>query len=288
MKKLALLIEMILILVILVSCNGNNESKINEQLSTNEEISEINTIVINNEDSNIEKEKNNYHPIIYPYAKDSEGKYYLGFILGGSKDGQWYSYRDFNLPDAYQEIKDYNVDLVKGDELYNFYSNDSYISTQKGNTPSLIYYGSLGESVLKVEIEPFTSDEEGHFIGLASEWDAMPRNAEKIDDNSFAIDLNNDGNEEIINVNEYPFKTENGEEAKKVEIVIEEKDGTTKDSIIYDHVEIEDNLEILFLDLNGDSNIEILTIIDRHNLSISGYEYRNGKTIPILDFYMGD
>ncbi len=280
MKKIYIGISLILIVNLFAGCNfkpNKIETSTIEDMNLNDE-----------EEANRETNTSNFYPIIVAY-KNLNGYYSNGDVIGGIKDGEWYSYSDFDLPNEIQVIENYENDFVKGGEVYNFYSNEECVISKKGGNPKLVYYGSLGRAILNVEFDPFKINNDNFIIGISGDWNAMPRTVKKNDDNSLLIDIDNDGIKEKIKIFESTFKDEVGEDIRKIDISI----NNSEKEIIFDLITIDyvysgENVDLLFLDLNGDNELELLTVVKGHTLYIEVYKFKNKQLHSILDFYIGD
>lgn len=243
---------------------------------------------------------NEYHPVIFLLYKDKEGFFSEADVLGGSKGNKWFSITDFEVKYKDELVKpeeflyeftgnEYvDIDLVKGRESYKLYSCEDFISVKNGMKPILSINGHTLDEILNVKLNSFKS-EEHIIIGINGEWNALPRIPKELDDKGiYSIDLDNDGKEEILRIQEKLSEEPGYKNAKDITLMIE-KNG---ENIIVEESFIDEeyskDYRVLTLDLNGDGKLEILSYVTGHNTSVNVFELNNDVVTPVLGYYNGD
>lgn len=226
---------------------------------------------------------NPYHPIVFVY-KNYKGDF-SSVIFGGSKDGKWYNLDDFNLPEDDSQCKNFYLALAKGDEVYNLYSKDKFLSSITGNSLRIHYAESSGTHYITQKFDSLHSEEDS-IIGVNCDWNALPRIPEIIEPGAYSIDLDNDGEDEVLKITENPdSKTK---DITNIQAFVE-KNG---DRILELDFNLEDpytvKYNIFFLDLDGDGIMEMVETTIGHNISISVYQLRDSKFSKVVHFYVGD
>lgn len=258
---------------------------------------------------------NPYHPIIIEW-KDEKGIFSCGSLLGGSKDGKWLEIENFKVnyngklmsKEEYneaimeessktgKEIKNWGkIDLLKGNETFRFYSDKSLIASVKAKDSGSYCQWSTGDLMVNAYTDSFQSEQD-LLIGINGDWNALPRvMTASSDKNTFEVDLDCDGKEELVKIQDFIPKKEFGEFGKRIILV---KDGNSMlvSEIVFDDSyfknEDKDKLElikIMALDLNGDGRLEIITKVSYgYGVSITAYEIKDNKIKPVLGYYDGD
>ncbi|PAB60303.1 hypothetical protein [Anaeromicrobium sediminis] len=231
---------------------------------------------------------NEFHPILFVF-KDKDGVFSKARVLGGSKDGNWYSIYDFKMPTDFIEEDYVDTQLVRGREQYKFYFKGEEIGKVMGDSPTLYISQASGESILSVKIPTIIENRGDFIIGINGEWTGIPRNIEELDIyKSYLVDLDNDGEKEKIYIEEVSLTSNDGEKAKKLQLYIEKNGNPLFVEYIILDIVYSTEYKIYFADLNGDSKIEIITVARGHNMNISVYELDNLRIKKILNFYDGD
>lgn len=139
---------------------------------------------------------NQFHPVIIA-RKHYMGGFSKAYVIGGSKDNNWYKLSDFNLPtDSFEKVY-VDVDLVKGNETYKIYSSKEFITTIRGEKPTYQLSPANCRDLLQVKLESLDINE-NFFVGVNGDWDALPRTLNEIEENVYSVDLDKDGKEEIL------------------------------------------------------------------------------------------
>jgi len=305
MRKLYLVILSIVLIIGIITLENVKEKSNSAELKE-EPIKPINTVSDNNLHTTNQidesSEINEYHPIVFAF-KDEEGIFSKAEVLGGSKDGEWFSITDFNIEGKYVSDEDFygepidanyvDIDLVKGGEIYKFYSQNKCIAKRKGMKPTLTIPPINGEKILTIENEPFEANED-FAIGINGQWNPLPRVAKALfGENIYSVDIDNDGKDETLRIEEWKTEDKNIIEDTsideiEVDIIIQ-KNGTNimVRKILVDGIYIE-SYDVLLLDINGDNKLEILTVERGHNTCVYAYELDGDKVNKVLRYYNGD
>ncbi len=218
---------------------------------------------------------NEFHPIVC-----SGWIFQTTRIIGGSKDGKWYQMADFIQEDDLSFKKAYKaIDLAKGGEIYKFYSPFKFLFEEKGTQP-IIYISEYSGIEVEVTFEP--KDLGGQVVmGINGDWDAMPRKLERIDENTYSVDLDNDGDKETI------MLVDKGADEKTFQIMLKDKMNT----FILESMEYYNELPtitLFTLDLDGNGSLEIITKSIVTGSLLYAYEYKNKEINTIFRWYNGD
>jgi len=277
-------------------------------IKTNHDVKSQESSDVNQEESVFLFKTNNLHPIVIAYEPDGES-ISSAFVLGGSMDGKWFNITDFSVAlngntmniDEYTnyqyscetaEPQNVEIDLLKKGDTFRFYSDIEYVSEQKVEQ-SLFYISELsGDAILEAVFEPFSpanTKNNSYLIGVNGEWNALPRPLKQLEKNKYSIDIDNDGEEEILNIVETPNNDEEGFiNLRDIKLLLE-KDG---EEILVETSfldgEYTENFFIYALDLNGDEILEILTFTTGNNVSIQAKQINGNVVNSVLSFYMGD
>lgn len=236
---------------------------------------------------------NDYHPIIFS-VKDKSGFFSKAKVLGGSKAGKWYTIDDFEIKGKYTKPEDFNqtineknyvdIDLIKGDETFKFYSSKEYVSKSKISKPILTIPGSTLSKVLDVDINSLQAADDV-LIGINGQWNGIPR----------AITQNTDKDSTFIRLE--------GDNPSKYYLVNRntKSDGTIDEAIslgfgskIYpiDNITIDgtytSGCALFLLDIDGDLKEEPVVVTYGHNISVSAYKMDGTKAEKVLSYYEGD
>lgn len=290
MKKYCSLIAVLIILIILIlpkiseqNMNGENVSiKFTDDVKTTSVPKEV--LIADNVKN--ENNFNEYHPIVFT-IKNQEGIFDEAFLIGGSKDGKWYLRSDFELPENSID-KDYiNIDLAKGGEEYRFYSQNKFITSSTGEKPTYFISQASGSGILEVRFDSFKANEK-YLIGLNAKWDVFPIIPKFLDNHTCFVDLDSDGQEEILKVLKTKSNKGNNKDAKEIEFVIESKNNRIiVDNRLLDGIYAKEYI-IFVLDLNGDGKMEIMSVLIGHNISLNVKQFNDGKISNVFGFYDGD
>lgn len=247
---------------------------------------------------------NAYHPIIFAY-KDENNVFSRAYVLGGSGGNKWFKITDFNLRGRLTKPEDFSVpqdmsseefqriinnnyvdiDLAKGGETYKFYSNDKFITRSKGMKPTLTINGSTLDKILLVKVNPFKAEDD-FIVGINGEWNALPRVPRLLENNTYALDMDGDSDNDILRLVQLSKKSK--EETIDIDVILE-KDGK---NILVDKILVDGtytaSYRVLTLDINGDGRLEVLTVQSGHNTRIGAYEIDNGIAKLVLEYYNGD
>lgn len=248
---------------------------------------------------------NNYHPIVFAYG----GDYPIDSVglIGGSSNGIWVDYMDLNLicdgkeTSVFKYLSEWNyenrnkeieIPMAKGDESFKFYSFDKFIAQTSGigKLPTIDIVPASGQDDISIKIKPFNA-KEGLVLGINCDWNPMPDIPVVIEDqNAYALDIDGDGKDETIKIVDKTVNMLNGyhymDMIKKSIIIQDGSSSIVKDIIMYP--EDAQNLDILFLDLNGDGKLEIIT----HVSSVAGFlsidEIVGGKVNRVFGIDLGE
>lgn len=223
---------------------------------------------------------NPYHPIVVMH-KNYKGVF-QNTIIGGFKDDKWYSITDFNPPTIYTELRNFSSDLATGSEEYKIYSENDYITSLEGKKPIL----SHADSCDTYTLDPLFNDlesEEGCLIGINCDWDPLPKISKRIDQEREVIDLDNDGENEII----YTHEVQDSKNATKDITMSVLKNGNTIKNLHF-LAGNEDRYNRFFMDLNNDGILEIVIVTFGRWEFFAIYQMNNNEINQIFGFYMGD
>ncbi len=296
-RKLRFLMLLVQILTIVTACDINKTSRLtqfedskNIQHQNEEKIENINEEIDKSKQAKDyiksvqESENNKIYSIVYPYKVDN--KYSYAELIGGVTNSKWYNSYELNLPSITRD--EVETDIVRENEQFRFYSKDSLIASKEIDKPGLMYYGILEESLLQISFEPFLCNNE-YVIGTNSDWNALPRIPKEIDEDSYSIDLDGDGSNEIFTITKSNYVDEKGENLIKLDILITDSNFELIDLLeYYIYEEQIEFFELMHLDLNGDNKLEVIMISDRYGLSVRVYEFDKQKLVPVIYFYLGD
>jgi len=233
--------------------------------------------------------ENIYHPVVFTNYRNEKGEFSKAQVLGGSKDGKWFSITDFNIVGKYTTDADFqkpmekdfinyvDIDLVKGNEVYSFYSNTKLIGKSKGGKSILTIPPANGAKLLEVQTNSFKADDD-FLIGINGQWNGMPRVPEGLwRPNGYSVDLDNDGTEESV----YPEMV-NG----KGRVVIDKKgDKILIQEIAKVHVDDTKGLKIRLVDINGDGNMEIIIRESfYYGTIVNAYELVDNQVKKVLQY----
>jgi len=236
--------------------------------------------------------ENQYHPVVLAF-KDPEGQFSRVVVLGGSKDGKWYSINDFKMAGKYiafadfpynegQDFRNYvDLDLVKGNEVYNFYARRKLAGKSKGEKPILSVPQSAPKKILEVKIDTLKADDD-FLIGINGGWNGLPRVPTFFSGlNGCTVDLESDGIEEtvysqIISGNLKVFLEKNG-------------GGILIKEVPKELVDVMQTPKIRVLDINGDGKLEIIIVLkNSYETTVEAYQYVNNTLEKVLSYYVGE
>lgn len=242
---------------------------------------------------------NPYHPVIFSFMNNNEG-FSNAQVLGGSRDGKWFSIDDFNIKynnknvkaqdfidDPSMNGKQVDTDIVKGNEKFKFYSMKGVFAEaiQAGDKPTLSVSQASGQKSLNLKFHPFSMEEE-FTIGLNGEWNALPRLPKLLQDQkSFSVDIDNDGKEETVRITELK-NTENS--PGNIDLQIELEKNGIKTLIQKSQNVASKRYHVLALDLNEDGKLEIIIETRGPAGGIHVYEIIDGYANIVLSYDSGE
>lgn len=296
-RRIRIMILLVIIVIIITACDNNEHSSLDEFEDVNNAAYQYEENVENSNDeidkteqtkdiikSIQEVENNKIYSIVYAYKNND--RYTYAEVIGGVTNDRWYNYYELGLPSITKD--DIKTDIVRENEHFKFYSKDSLIVSKDIKGQSLMYYGILEESLLGIGFDPFPYNNE-YVIGTNGDWNALPRIPKALDENSYLIDIDDDGSNEIFTISKSNYVDKMGENLIKLEILVTDSGFELIDVLEYYMYEEETQFfEVMQLDLNGDNKLETITISDGHGLSIDIYEYDYQKLVPVIEFYLGD
>ncbi|MCT4594222.1 MAG: hypothetical protein N4A57_08145 [Anaeromicrobium sp.] len=250
------------------------------------------TYHVENEDNVLDLDKsgknaiNEFHPIVFAF-KDKDGVFSKAHVLGGSKDGNWYSIYDFKMPTDFIEEDYVHTQLVRGGEKYRFYFKGEEIGKVTGDNPTLYISQASGESILSVKIPTIIENRGDFIIGINGDWNGVPRKIEELHvDKSYLVDLDNDGKNEKVYMEE--IQSPDKEKAKKFQLYMEKEGNSIFVEDISSDMIYSNEYRVYFADLNGDSKMEVITVSIGHYMNVTIYELDNLRIKSVLNFYEGD
>jgi hypothetical protein len=239
---------------------------------------------------------NPYHPIMIAW-KNNSGDFSQGNVIGGSRGSKWFRLESFNVtykgkllkPETFQknfsisDNKNYGrIDLVKGNEIFRFYSSNKRITTAKAQRCGLYTQWSTGDEMLGVDFEPFKADE-NFLVGINGNWNAIPNMMKPLDKNTYTVDIDHDGRNEILSMTEIG----RGDSGSILSFTVE-KQGY-KILLSKDENTSAKYCSMYAFDLNGDRKSEILLKITfGYGVLVKVFEVSNTKVTQVLSFYDGD
>lgn len=245
-------------------------------------------------------EDNSNHPLLVGYS-EYEGNQYC-YVFGGSNKGKWLTFNDFNVKfngknvSLEEFVKSYDYiamnygqsEMIKGDEIYNFYSDEKKIISTKSKVQKLLISPASGDILLRVDLNPFSASE-NLVIGICGDWNAIPRIIKKnADGKSYIVDIDGDGTDDTIKIED---KVNQGDNVPPIEKSVYLIKGTNK--ILIDKFDLYEehhsSLKMHTFDLNGDGKLEILADISHeYGESVIAYELNADKITKIFSYYIGD
>jgi len=236
--------------------------------------------------------ENPYHPVVLAF-RNLEKQFSKVVVLGGSKDGKWYNITDFKITGKYTAFEDFpynekqdfrnyvDLDLIKGNEVYNFYSSRKLVGKSKGEKSILSVPQSAPEKILEVNIDSLKADDD-FLVGINGGWNSLPRvPLVMLGFNGCKVDLEGDGIEEavysqLVKGNLKFFLEKNGKE-----ILIKE--------VSNELVDVMQTPKIRMLDINGDGKLEIIIVVkNTYETTVEAYQYVNNKAEKVLRYYVGE
>lgn len=285
MKKLYIWLVVAILLLLTACSRGNNTvtpektetEKIDVSVPTEKDITPVGNDTIPTEKDNTPADEipepsdednlftNEYSPVIIS-LKDSDGSFSKGHILGGSRDGNWYDINSFDIDASgssdESETDDYiELDLVRGDETYKFYSENGLIAQSKGGRPQLQISPISEEKIITVSLEPLEA--EGNFIiGVSGAWNAAPAISGILSEETpLRLDIDNDGEEETLSLVNNGIQSDAfGNEVEELVVnIINDGDIIFVCNILYNEIETAE-YKVLPLDLDGNGTLEIVVV----------------------------
>lgn len=241
---------------------------------------------------------NQYHPIVFSY-KDENGYFSKAYVLGGSNNGKWYKIGDFTLKAKYICEEDFgnltqteletnfvDLNLIKNNDDLVFYGLNQCTGNVKMQKLTLEIPPANGEYIITAAFPKF-KQEKSFLVGIKGTWNAIPRMV-TISENKeiFSFDIEGDKKNEQIVLKNIAFDTENKEPGKNIYFT---KDSTeTLLSFVSDEAlsAIQNALNILVIDFNGDGKLEILLQqMHTYGDEITVYEVENNVPKVVLQYY---
>ena len=255
-------IVILIIAVLFCSCNSENTDEKSSEIATQSFI------------------QNEMRPIVFV---THEGL----FLLGGFSNNQWIKVQNIKFDElsearnTFKQVMNVDINLLKGDETFNFYSKQEFVSQISVNSRPY-YYSSpaSGEDFYAVPTDvniPY----ENLTIGINGDWEAMPREVQLID-NSFIFDT--DGNNDKAKIS----LANGNNDDEKVEVLMEYK------SQVFKIIELQtSNIPQIYecisiLDLNGDGRFEIIILDTSTSGGIFVWDINDIETTRVLSLDLGD
>jgi hypothetical protein len=171
--------------------------------------------------------------------------------------------------------------------MFKLYSLNKRITTVKAQKCGLYTQWSTGDEMLGVHFQPFKAKED-FLVGINGSWNAIPTMLKPLDENTYSVDIDNDGSNEIVSIKETgrgnPDKTSvtlSFEIEKHGRKIILAKENIEDTSVKY--------CNIYAFDLNGDGKLEILLKISLgYGVLVKAFEINHDKAKEIVNFYDGD
>lgn len=238
---------------------------------------------------------NPYHPIAFSQRYFEGADFTKSVIIGGSKDGKWYTVDDFEIQGKYTTPEDFQqviegenyvtLDLIKEKDSLKFYTKESLVGEIKAMKPTLMIPGSTMERVITAEIPPLQSSED-ILMGIDADWDAAPRKQNRKDtEKGYIIDFIGNKNPVSCHVT----KNSNLDGTTEIQVSLELDNTLFPAGTYYISDTPSCNFEVFLMDLNGDTQEEVVIYSTTgHNTSVSVYETKPGKPVEVLSFYNGD
>jgi hypothetical protein len=261
---------------------SDNQHKPHDNLNTSDLI-----------DSTSELQKNNfneYHPIIFLWGGDEEGWYSSGYVLGGYKDGEWYSVADFEYDyptdEYFSDEIIANTDLIKNQDFFKIYSQAGYLDCVTIGEPTYRVSMSTLDGYLKVDFEPIYS-EANIMIGINSDSDIVFNPITVLDEYTYEVDINNNGTKDVITIEKTSITEGDSELIRDIKIIA---NIDKNDIVFYDANEIYlADFELLVIDVNDDGIPEIITYMGTYyGFWFNVYAYNEASYNQVLHFYSGD
>ncbi|MGI6085764.1 MAG: hypothetical protein ACOYIF_10025 [Acetivibrionales bacterium] len=227
-----------------------------------------------------ESNTNQYHPIIsINYFR--EEAYSSAIILGGSHEGEFFTYNEYT-----ENNMNSGTDLIYNDEKFRCYGSEGFI-TETNCYDSKIEYGDhLYEPMIKLGY--FKTESHLPIIGIDCDWEVVPRTPTYIHDNELYLDYDGDGvDERIIAKSMGEIINEHGVKQNQKTISLMRNDYIIceLDLALYE----EETFWYYFLDLNGDSTLEVILMRQTPNeYFFNVYEIAKNKFICIFEYSGGD
>jgi hypothetical protein len=248
--------------------------------------SEKDTADIDNEPLN-QVEESHYDSIMIAF-KNTENLFNRGYVLGATKDYEWYKVEALDIPenieDQYEEVVFENDYLSSGGEL-NLYNLDEFLTKTKVTETKLWNSPSGGEPILWAYFDDIKSEED--FLIASSQNLNFNNTYLKYSDmqkNIVNVDLDKNGIEDIIEVCEAIDS-----DGKKLYLRVVFNDNEMyADNLAYFYGKPYESLSLLIVDVNRDNKFEILSVAEDHNYWVNLFEVSEDGVYQVLSLYDGD
>jgi hypothetical protein len=241
---------------------------------------------------------NQYYPIVFSY-KDENGYFSKAYVLGGSNNGKWYKIGDFTLKAKYIDEEDFgnltqtdletnfvDLNLIKRNDAFMFYGFNQYANTEKIQKPTLEISPANGEYIITAAFPKF-KQEKRFLVGIKGTWNAIPRMVTVSENKKiYSFDIEGDKKNEQIILKNTESDNENKEPGKNIYFKKENTEALL--SFVSDNElsTMQNALNILVIDLNGDGKLEILLQqMHTYGDEIIAYEVVNNVPKVVLQFY---
>ncbi len=204
-----------------------------------------------------------------------------GVLVAGFDGSTWKRSREYVLLDGGLTDKDKTAEMSSRDE-FRFYGRLGMIYIAYPKTIETSYFPQNGDTVITFNFDEVFADEQV-FIALNCDWDPVssdPIIGDKV--KGYILDVDQDGMEEQLT---FDVTYENDEGMKDISVFLKDGEETYRvDDIHIDEIYVDD-YEFMFLDVDGDGDLEIIEFVWGLNQYIAIYDYVVGGDIILLKAY---